>query len=97
MMPLLLEHAHIVYNQKISVLEHLPFQNFGTILKQSQRELNGTSQEELFSLILMVPPQAKVQIHGLLHTSSIMIGQTVALLMKQQLFLLPCSVITVPK
>jgi hypothetical protein len=83
MKPPLLVPAHIVFNQKILVLEHQQLRNFGLIQKLSPRELNGTSQEELFSMILMEQLLEEVQIHGLLHTLSTMIKMA-ALLMKRQ-------------
>jgi hypothetical protein len=70
LLPLVL--AHIVFNLKILVQEHLQLKNFGLILRQSQRESNGTSQEEPSSMILMEPQLVRDQGHGLLLTSSTM-------------------------
>jgi hypothetical protein len=91
MMPLLLVPVHIVSNPKILVLEHQLLRNFGLIQRLSPRELSGTSQEELFSTILMEPLLEEVQIHGLLHTLSTMIKMAV-LLMKQPQYQHPFSV-----
>jgi len=96
MMPLLLVPVHIVSNLKILVLEHQPLKNFGLIQKLSPRELNGTSQEELFFMILMEQPQEEVQILGLLLTLSTMTKKAV-LLMKKPQYQHLCSVTTVLK